>query len=271
MMAAGLEYRDESVSDQPDDQFVRGLIFGTEAVSAAASRNNWSAFVEFSVPLTESLELSLAGRYDDYSDFGDTTNPKVALRWAPTEQIAFRASWGQGFRAPSLAQIGLGPSQESEFFTGHLRLRRQSGVLPADPSDPNTDFLIHLLRQSELADRRRRKTSMSARSGSRRRRSTCRSITGTSPRITRSTRCRASSSTRRSATTRRARFACAATPLAGDTLGPLSFIRSGFVNISSQKAQGVDLAAYWNMGLGAGSLTLGLDWSHLLEVQEDAC
>src|SRR6185503_2534975 len=103
-MAAGLEYREESISDIPDDQFQRGLIFGTEAVAASASRDITSAYVEFSVPLLESLELSLAGRYDDYSDFGDTTNPKVAVRWAPIQELAFRASWGTGFRAPSLAQ-----------------------------------------------------------------------------------------------------------------------------------------------------------------------
>ena len=115
-MAAGVEYRDESISDVPDDQFQRGLIFGTEAVSAAAARDSWAAFVEFSVPLLDSLELSLALRYDDYSDFGDTTNPKLAVRWSPIDQLAFRASWGTGFRAPSLAQIGLGPSQESQFF-----------------------------------------------------------------------------------------------------------------------------------------------------------
>ena len=116
-MAAGVEYRDESISDIPDDQFQRGLIFGTESVSAAADRENWSAFVEFSVPVLDSLELSLAARYDDYDDFGNTTNPKLAVRWAPIDSLALRASWGTGFRAPSLAQIGLGPSQESQFFT----------------------------------------------------------------------------------------------------------------------------------------------------------
>ncbi len=50
-MAAGLEYRDESVEDVPDDQFQRGLIFGTESVSAAGQRDSWSAFVEFAVPV----------------------------------------------------------------------------------------------------------------------------------------------------------------------------------------------------------------------------
>ena len=115
-MAAGVEYREESISDIPDDQFQRGLIFGTEAVSAAAGRDIKALYVEFSVPILEGLELSLAGRYDDYSDFGDTTNPKVAVRWAPIDTLALRASWGTGFRAPSLAQIGLGPSEESQFF-----------------------------------------------------------------------------------------------------------------------------------------------------------
>ena len=67
-MAAGVEYREEEVDDQPDDQFVRGLIYGTEAVSASADRDITSAYIEFSVPLLDTLELSLAGRYDDYRD-----------------------------------------------------------------------------------------------------------------------------------------------------------------------------------------------------------
>ncbi|MDQ9092939.1 TonB-dependent receptor [Pseudoalteromonas haloplanktis] len=121
MMAAGIEYREEDVSDIPDDQFQRGLIFGTESVSAAAERDQYAAYVEFSIPLADSLELQLAGRYDDYSDFGTTTNPKVALRWAPSDEITVRGSWAQGFRAPSLAQIGLGPSEESQFFIDSYR------------------------------------------------------------------------------------------------------------------------------------------------------
>jgi outer membrane receptor protein involved in Fe transport len=49
LMAAGAEYRDEDARDVPDDQFQRGLIFGTESVSAKADRDIWSAFIEFSV------------------------------------------------------------------------------------------------------------------------------------------------------------------------------------------------------------------------------
>jgi len=134
MIAAGLEYRKESVTDTPDDQFQRGLIFGTEAISAKASRDITSAFIEFSFPLLESLELQVAGRYDDYSDFGNTTNPKVALRWAVTDSFALRASWGQGFRAPSLAQVGLRPSDESQFFIDRYWCIDQ-GLDPNDPAE----------------------------------------------------------------------------------------------------------------------------------------
>ncbi|CAM4072272.1 TonB-dependent receptor [Pseudoalteromonas ostreae] len=138
MMAAGIEYREEDVSDIPDDQFQRGLIFGTEAVSAAAERDQYAAYVEFSIPLAENLELQLAGRHDDYSDFGTTTNPKVALRWAPTDEITVRGSWAQGFRAPSLAQVGLGPSEKSQFFTDTYRCQ-QTG-LDCDSLDYNIQF-----------------------------------------------------------------------------------------------------------------------------------
>ena len=57
-------------------------------------------------------------------------------------------------------------------------------------------------------------------------------------------------------------------PLPGDTLGALSFLRSGFVNIGSQSATGLDFSGYYNMGMGAGSLTLGLDWTHQLEFEK---
>ena len=84
--------------------------------------------------MLESLELNLAARYDDYSDFGNTTNPKISARWAPIESLAFRASWGTGFRAPSLAQIGLGPSQESQFFTDTYGCAVQPDVLHQRPT-----------------------------------------------------------------------------------------------------------------------------------------
>lgn len=56
-------------------------------------------------PGIQRLELSLAGRVEDYDDFGQTSNPKVGLVWTPFEGMDMRASWGTSFRAPALPQL----------------------------------------------------------------------------------------------------------------------------------------------------------------------
>ena len=58
--------------------------------------------VEFDI--TEDFFIDLAGRYESFSDFGDTFNGKLALRWAILENLALRAAGSTGFRAPSLHQ-----------------------------------------------------------------------------------------------------------------------------------------------------------------------
>ena len=121
MLGVGAEFREESIRDNPDDQFLRGNVFGTEATQANASRDNTSIFVELGVPVLENLELQLALRREDFSDFGSTTNPKVAFRWAPNEDIVVRGSYGTAFRAPSLHQLGLGRTDESPSLIDTVR------------------------------------------------------------------------------------------------------------------------------------------------------
>jgi len=53
----------------------------------------------------KTLEGDVAIRYDHYSDFGGTTNPKFSLRWQPSRTVLMRASYGTGFLAPSLYQL----------------------------------------------------------------------------------------------------------------------------------------------------------------------
>lgn len=76
----------------------------------AADRQVDAVFAELHVPLVGNdnaitgvrrLEMSLAARYDDYSDFGDTTNPKVGISWSPVESLELRSSYSTSFRAPS--------------------------------------------------------------------------------------------------------------------------------------------------------------------------
>lgn len=78
----------------------------------SGTRNVYSAFGELSVPivgdanrmpLAESMTFSASGRYDHYSDFGGTFNPRLALDWKPVDQLKLRGNWSRSFQAPSLA------------------------------------------------------------------------------------------------------------------------------------------------------------------------
>ncbi len=69
------------------------------------SRNTQALYAELNVPIIKSLDVTAAVRYDRYSDFGNTTNPKVAFRFQPTKEVLMRGSYSTGFRAPSLYEI----------------------------------------------------------------------------------------------------------------------------------------------------------------------
>jgi outer membrane receptor protein involved in Fe transport len=121
MLAVGTEYREETISDNPDDQFIRGDVFGTEATQANGDRDNTSIFAELAIPVTETFNIQVAVRHEDYSDFGTTTDPKVAFIWTPIDELSIRGSYGTAFRAPSLSQIGLGRTDESPSLVDTVR------------------------------------------------------------------------------------------------------------------------------------------------------
>ncbi|MBW8880756.1 MAG: TonB-dependent receptor [Asticcacaulis sp.] len=57
---------------------------------------------DMNIPLVQDINLDIAGRYDKYSDFGETSNPKIGMTWDVNDQLSLRGSWGTSFRAPSL-------------------------------------------------------------------------------------------------------------------------------------------------------------------------
>ena len=56
----------------------------------------------------ERLELTLAGRFEDYSDFDSAFNPKIGLAWSPTRALNLRTTWGTSFKAPQFFQMNPG-------------------------------------------------------------------------------------------------------------------------------------------------------------------
>ncbi|HEY0164718.1 MAG TPA: TonB-dependent receptor, partial [Sphingomicrobium sp.] len=75
-----------------------------ESSATNEDRHSWGAYVELDTDPVEGLTTTLAGRYENYSDFGSTWNGKAAARWEPITGYAVRGSISNGFRAPSLHQ-----------------------------------------------------------------------------------------------------------------------------------------------------------------------
>jgi len=68
------------------------------------SRHNVALFVELDTDFSDDFNMSYAGRFEDYSDFGSNFTSKVSARLALSDEFAFRGAISSGFRAPSLAQ-----------------------------------------------------------------------------------------------------------------------------------------------------------------------
>jgi iron complex outermembrane recepter protein len=87
-----------------DNEFVwSNITHNTRSVAAAFAE----AYVPIvgeanALPLVKALNLDAAVRFDHYSDFGDTMNPKVGLTWKVIDDFQTRGSWGTSYRAPTL-------------------------------------------------------------------------------------------------------------------------------------------------------------------------
>ncbi len=71
-----------------------------------ADRDIYAFFGELAIPLTDTIDLQLAGRFEDYGgETGSTFDPKFGFRWQVFEQLALRGSVQTTFRAPTLNQL----------------------------------------------------------------------------------------------------------------------------------------------------------------------
>jgi iron complex outermembrane receptor protein len=107
-LAFGADYRKEKLDLINADFLSTGdIIGGLGALPSlvGVSRNVSAGFLELNVPVLRNVEVNVAARYDHYSDFGNTTNPKVSVRWTPSKDLLFRAAYGTGFRAPTLYDL----------------------------------------------------------------------------------------------------------------------------------------------------------------------
>ena len=110
----GAQYREESHDGATDffDEF--GVPTNQVQLAADNDRQVSAVYTEIYAPLVSeangvsgvrSLALNLAGRYEEYSDFGTAFNPKFGVLWSPIEGLTLRASYGKSFRAPPMYNL----------------------------------------------------------------------------------------------------------------------------------------------------------------------
>jgi iron complex outermembrane recepter protein len=105
-LALGGEVRWEAANSPPVPFTDTAEIVGLGFSAFSQKRRVVAVFGELNAPVTKWLELSGAVRYDRYSDFGSTTNPKVGFKVKPIDQFAIRGTYAEAFRAPGPAETG---------------------------------------------------------------------------------------------------------------------------------------------------------------------
>lgn len=118
-------------------QFAAGI--GSQGVSGFPpegsgtwSRDNWSAYINLEQKIVEGFEIGLAGRYEDYSDFGTTTTGKASARIEPFRGFAIRGTASTGFRAPTLQQQHYASASTIGVVIDGVNVLRPVQALPVD-------------------------------------------------------------------------------------------------------------------------------------------
>ena len=123
MAAVGFDQRTEKYKfdgdQRPDANTVGALIFNVPFDNALATagtlkRDIKAVFTEVALPVLKNLEVTAALRRDNYTGFGSTDNPKVSVKFTPTNEVLVRGAYSTGFRVPTFKQM-FDPVTESVF------------------------------------------------------------------------------------------------------------------------------------------------------------
>lgn len=132
--AGVVEYGYQSYDLKPDPLATQYYYYSWRDSDGSGSRNRWAAAGEVRAPLAEGLDLSVAGRYDQYRFSGREIGKatwSAGLEWRPLESLLVRGSYGTGFRAPDLHYVYAGEGNDETSGTDYYRCRTE---------EPGTDF-----------------------------------------------------------------------------------------------------------------------------------
>ena len=147
-LVAGYEHRRESFEDDRDPRLDGTIVFTdfggdtfpfvSDVVNSSPTPDNDgerdvnSFFVELQAPLLRSVDVQVAGRFEDFSDIGSFAVGKLAMGWRPSENLLLRASWSQAVRVPNLVTV-------NETIVARQNTRTDYACLYADPDQAVLD------------------------------------------------------------------------------------------------------------------------------------
>ncbi|UTW44584.1 TonB-dependent receptor [bacterium SCSIO 12696] len=254
------------------------VIGSSQRLDFAGERDVFSAYAELILPIARdlpganSIDVQLAARYEDFSDFGNITTPKIAISWYPVEWLQFRAAFSEGFRAPNLVQtnnpqstvststedfalgelLGTGDLSDSGLdATTTVEVRGGNPNLEAEDSE-NTSFGFVLTPLEGLTvtvdyweietdgtvgsfndENQSRLDALLRRSG------------GSNPNVIR------------------------AAPSAENPIGEIQQVNSIFENLNTRSVSGIDFSAFYNFDTSIGSFDLQLNVAQLDEFSQE--
>jgi hypothetical protein len=243
-----------------------------------------AAFAEIYVPIigkvnansfAKRLELSFALRTERYSDFGQTTNPKIGLLWSPIDKLIFRTTWGTSFRAPDFFENSVLDSVQlrSNFPdpgspTGRSTvLILNGGNNPLGPLEPEHGKVLTAGLEFRNPDAPKLRASVNYFRIDYTDRI---APSGLAADILNNPDLFATFITRNPSAALQAELIASSSFFdnrTGITPPPLAnvIINSRFINLSSQKVSGIDFSASYTPKIGIGELDFGVDGTYLIK------
>ena len=248
-VAVGAQYRRSGFRHDWSDLVNRGdLLTAGVSPDFEGDQEALAAFAEARLHLGDRIEAQLAGRYESYDGNEGRFSPKAAIRWDVSSALALRASWGQGFRAPSVyAQSGAQASQPSVFDRGafvfvNTLTSGRADLKPEKSESLNLGAVWTPIEGLELgvdawrfdyADQVVKESAQALINQAAADTAAGQTGTAAQSRITRS------------------------------PSGALTFVQLYFVNASSIETQGIDLSACYRRGLWGGEATASATWTYV--------
>lgn len=99
---SGLSYRYEEIKNST---FWISDVFDPNNWLTPTDRNIWAIYINDKYQINNAIQATIAGRYDHYSDFGGSFNPRIGLSWQVNPKYKLKIQYGTAFRAPDFVSL----------------------------------------------------------------------------------------------------------------------------------------------------------------------